>query len=89
MLLATCSIAFELHQLNASLRPLNRIPVTNPVNYGHADESREQRIERIARSRIQTRDDDKAIDEKIRELLQLRQVDASSNRQSTSPQAHR
>jgi len=69
ILIAAVSIAFELSRLNSAMLPLNRIPVTNPVTYGQANETREQRIDRIARTRIQTREDNEAVDARVKELL--------------------
>lgn len=86
MLAVACVIAYELVRLNRSLQPLARIPVVNAVSYGRPDETREQRIDRIARSRIQTRDDDRAVDERVRELLLVRQNDSSASpKQSLQP----
>jgi hypothetical protein len=63
------SIAVDLHRLNASLEPLNRIPVADAVAYGKPAETRDQRIDRIARSHIQTIDDARAVEARERELL--------------------
>lgn len=89
VVLAVLSVSFELYQLNAALRPLNRIPTTNTLGSSHPDETREQRIERVARQRIQQRDDDRAVDDKIRELMLVRQAGTTPSRQQTPPQARR
>jgi hypothetical protein len=87
--LALCGIAYELHTLNRALGPLNRIPVSNAVDYGRSDETREQRIERIARTRLRGREDERAISAREHELELEHAPKPIASPSQSQPPAHR
>lgn len=78
MLIALWVVALELVQLNRSLAPLERIPVVSAVDAGHPTETRAQRIDRVARQRLQLLDDDAAVEQRLRELRSERATPPSA-----------
>jgi hypothetical protein len=80
-----CVIAFELSQLNTALKPLVRIPTSNSLAGGHPEETREQKIDRAARSRLQMRQDERAIEDRVQELI--REAAVTSASQQTTPRS--